>query len=195
MSKETTLLINYFKSFIPLSKEEIEALDERITERRIKRKQFILQENEICQYYTFVVSGCLKMYSIDHHGEEHNLQFAAENEWIVDIDSFHNRNPSKLYIVALENSIVLQIEKNDLWYLYTYYPKFDRNFRVIIENKFIELQNRVLQNISAAGEEKYEFFLRQYPQLANRISNVEIASYLGITPQFLSKIRQKRIKN
>ncbi|WP_160139882.1 Crp/Fnr family transcriptional regulator [Chryseobacterium sp. c4a] len=195
MSKETAPLISYFKSFIPLSKEEIEVLDERMIERRIKRKQFILQENDICQYYTFVVSGCLKMYSIDHNGEEHNLQFASENDWIVDIDSFHNRNPSKLYIIALENSIVLQIEKNDLWYLYTYYPKFDRNFRVIIEHKFIELQNRVLQNISSTGEEKYEFFLRQYPQLANRISNVEIASYLGITPQFLSKIRQKRIKN
>ncbi|MBP2615515.1 Crp/Fnr family transcriptional regulator [Chryseobacterium jejuense] len=195
MSKETASLISYFKSFIPLSKEEIEVLDERITERRIRRKQFILQENEICQYYTFVVSGCFKMYSTDHNGEEHNLQFASENDWIVDIDSFHNKNPSKLHIIALENSIVLQIEKNDLWYLYTYYPKFDRNFRVIIEHKFIELQNRVLQNISATGEEKYEFFLRQYPQLANRISNVEIASYLGITPQFLSKIRQRRIKN
>ncbi|MDM1554862.1 MULTISPECIES: Crp/Fnr family transcriptional regulator [Chryseobacterium] len=195
MSKETASLISYFKSFIPLSKEEIEVLDERITERRIRRKQFILQENEICQYYTFVVSGCFKMYSVDDNGEEHNLQFASENDWIVDIDSFHNKNPSKLYIIALESSIVLQIEKNDLWYLYTYYPKFDRNFRVIIEHKFIELQNRVLQNISATGEEKYDFFLRQYPQLANRISNVEIASYLGITPQFLSKIRKKRIKN
>lgn len=195
MSKETASLISYFKSFIPLSKEEIEVLDERITERRIRRKQFILQENEICRYYTFVVSGCFKMYSIDDNGEEHNLQFASENDWIVDIDSFHNKNPSKLYIIALENSIVLQLEKNDLWYLYTYYPKFDRNFRVIIEHKFIELQNRVLQNISSTGEEKYDFFLKQYPQLANRISNVEIASYLGITPQFLSKIRQKRIKN
>ncbi|AZA83787.1 cyclic nucleotide-binding protein [Chryseobacterium lactis] len=194
MPKEIVPLVSYFKSFIPLSKEEIEALDERITERRIKRKQFILQENEICQYYTFVVSGCLKMYSIDNNGEEHNLQFASENDWIVDIDSFHNKKPSKLYIIALENSIVLQIEKNDLWYLYTYYPKFDRNFRVIIENKFIELQNRVLQNISATGEEKYDFFLKQYPQLANRLPNTQISSYLGITPQFLSKIRQKRVK-
>ncbi|KAB1232653.1 Crp/Fnr family transcriptional regulator [Chryseobacterium viscerum] len=195
MSDETAPLIEYFKSYIPLSKKEIEVLNERFIERRIKRKQFILQEHEVCQYYTFVVSGCLKMYNIDGGGEEHNLQFAAENDWIVDIDSFHNKNPSKLYIVALETSVVLQIEKNDLWYLYTYYPKFDRNFRVIIEQKFIELQNRVLQNISATGEEKYEFFIRQYPQLANRLPNTQIASYLGITPQFLSKIRQKRIKS
>ncbi|PWN61185.1 Crp/Fnr family transcriptional regulator [Chryseobacterium viscerum] len=195
MSDETAPLIEYFKSYIPLSKKEIEVLNERFIERRIKRKQFILQENEVCQYYTFVVSGCLKMYNIDGSGEEHNLQFAAENDWIVDIDSFHNKNPSKLYIVALETSVVLQIEKNDLWYLYTYYPKFDRNFRVIIEQKFIELQNRVLQNISATGDEKYEFFIRQYPQLANRLPNTQIASYLGITPQFLSKIRQKRIKS
>lgn len=195
MSKETTPLVEYFKSYIPLSKKEIEVLNERFIERRIKRKQFILQENDVCLYYTFVVSGCLKMYNIDRNGVEHNLQFAAENDWVVDIDSFHNKKPSRLNIVALENSIVLQIEKNDLWYLYTYYPKFDRNFRVIIENKFIELQNRVLQNISATGEEKYEFFIKQYPQLAHRLPNIQIASYLGITPQFLSKIRQKRIKN
>lgn len=195
MSKEITPLISYFKSFIPLSKEEIKALNERVTERRIKRKQFILQEHEVCRYYTFVVSGCFKMYSVDKDGTEHNLQFASENDWIVDIDSFHNKKPSKLYIAALENAVVLQIEKNDLWYLYTYFPKFDRNFRVIIEYKFIELQNRMLQNISATGDEKYEFFLKQYPQLANRLSNTQIASYLGITPQFLSKIRAKRIKN
>ncbi|SHG01163.1 Crp/Fnr family transcriptional regulator [Chryseobacterium sp. OV279] len=195
MSKETAPLISYFKTYIPLSKEEIDVLEERITERRIKRKQFILQENEVCQYYTFVVSGCFKMFSIDKNGVEHNLQFASENDWIVDIDSFHNKKPSKLHIVALENSVVLQIEKHDLWFLYTYYPKFDRNFRVIIEHKFIELQNRMLQNISATGDEKYEFFLKQYPQLANRLSNTQIASYLGITPQFLSKIRAKRIKD
>ncbi|MFN1216280.1 Crp/Fnr family transcriptional regulator [Chryseobacterium kwangjuense] len=195
MSKEITPLISYFKSFIPLSKEEIKALNERVTERRIKRKQFILQEHEVCRYYTFVVSGCFKMYSIDKDGTEHNLQFASENDWIVDIDSFHNKKPSKLYIAALENAVVLQIEKNDLWYLYTYFPKFDRNFRVIIEYKFIELQNRMLQNISATGDEKYEFFLKQYPQLANRLSNTQIASYLGITSQFLSKIRAKRIRN
>lgn len=195
MSKETIPLVEYFKSYIPLSKKEIEVLNERFVERRIKRKQFILKENEVCQYYTFVVSGCLKMYNIDGNGEEHNLQFAAENDWIVDIDSFHNKKPSQLYIAALETSTVLQIEKNDLWYLYTYYPKFDRNFRVIIEQKFIELQNRVLQNISGTGEEKYEFFLKHYSQLANRLPNTQIASYLGITPQFLSKIRQRRIKN
>ncbi len=195
MPQAADLLVSYFKSYIPLSKNEVEVLKERITERRIKKKQFILHEDEVCLYYTFVVSGCFKMYSIDKEGTEHNLQFASENDWIVDIDSFHNKKPSKLYIAALENSIVLQIEKNDLWYLYTYFPKFDRNFRVIIENKFIELQNRMLQNISGTGDEKYEFFLKQYPQLANRLSNTQIASYLGITPQFLSKIRGKRIKN
>ncbi|MBB6370143.1 Crp/Fnr family transcriptional regulator [Chryseobacterium shigense] len=194
MLKEIDLLISYFKSYVPLSKEETEALKERITERKIKRKQFIMQENDVCQYYTFVVSGCFKMYGIDKDGVEHNLQFASENDWIVDIDSFHNKKPSKLYIAALENSVVFQIERSDLWYLYVYFPKFNRNFRVIMEQKFIELQNRMLQNISATGEEKYEFFLAQYPQLANRISNVQIASYLGITPQFLSKIRGKRVK-
>lgn len=164
-------------------------------ERRIKRRQFILQENDICNHFTFVVEGCLKMYGVDNNGNEHNLQFAAENDWIADIGSLHKEQPSKLYIEAIEPSLILQIARKDLWHLYNNYPKFDRNFRVIIENKFIELQNRVLQNISSTAQERYETFLEQYPHLSTRLPNTQIASYLGITPEFLSKIRnEKRYK-
>ncbi|GAB3986199.1 hypothetical protein GCM10028807_03100 [Spirosoma daeguense] len=135
------------------------------------------------------------MFAVDQKGTEHNLQFAAENDrpearWIADIGSLHSGKPSALFIEALEPSIVLQIDKQDLYFLYTNLPKLDRIFKVIIENKYVELQNRVLQTISSTAQERYLLFLERYPQLAQRLPNTQIASYLGITPEFLSKIRK-----
>ncbi len=130
------------------------------------------------------------MYGVGRKGTEHIIQFAAENEWIADIGSFHSEKPSKLYIEAVEPSLILQINKQDLLFLYVNLPKFDRNFRVIIENNFIELQNHVLQNISSTAEERYLTFCEKYPKLTMRLPNTQIASYLGITPEFLSKIRK-----
>ena len=185
-------LIDYFKNYIPLNEEERNLLDKRVYQRKIKRKQMILQEGLVCKHYSFVVEGCLKMYGVDEKGVEHNIQFAAENDWIADIGSFHSDKPSKLFIEALEPSALLQIEKQDLYFLYRSIPKLDRIFKVIIENKFVELQTRVLQNISSTAQERYQSFLDQYPQLALRLPNTQIASYLGITPEFLSKMRNER---
>src|ERR1051325_155675 len=104
-------LVTYFNSYIPLKEKEINGLSSRITERKIKRRQFILQENDVCRHYNFVVSGCFKMYGVDKNGAEHNLQFAAENEWIMDLGSFHSEKVSRLYIEAIEPSVILQIDK------------------------------------------------------------------------------------
>jgi CRP-like cAMP-binding protein len=144
----------------------------------------------VCRHYTFVIAGCLKLYGVDKKGTEHILQFAAERDWISDIGSFHAEQPSQLYIEAIEPTELLQLEKPDLIHLYRHYPKYDRNFRVIIENKFVELQQRVLQNISSTAEERYHSFLSQYPGLASRLPNTQIAAYIGITPEFLSKLRK-----
>jgi len=183
-------LLSYFDDYVALEDKEKEELSRRGKERKIKRRQFILQENDICRHYSFIAEGCFKMYGIDKSGKEHNLQFAAENDWIADLGSFHSDKPSKLYIEALEPSVIIQLEKKDLIFFYVNHPTFNRNFRVIIENKFIELQNRVLQNISSTAEERYLTFLEQYPTLSNRLAGTQIASYLGVTPEFLSKIRR-----
>lgn len=167
-------------------------MEGRVTERRIKRRQFILQTGFACKHYSFVVAGCFKMYGVDKKGVEHNIQFAAENDWIADIGSFHSGKPSKLFIEAIEPASILQIEKQDLYFLYTSIPKLDRIFKVTVENKFVELQNHVLQNISSTAQERYAAFLEQYPKLALRLPNTQIASYLGITPEFLSRIRRER---
>lgn len=183
-------LVSFFNALVPLTATETEDLSTRVSEQRLKRKEFILQAGNICLHYTFVVEGCLKMYSIDNAGKEHNLQFAAENDWMADISSFYSDKPSKLFIETLEPARVLSIAKDDLVFLYKHHPKFVRYFKVIFENKFVELQNRVLQNISSTAEERYLTFLEQYPNLSNRIPSTQIASYLGITPEFLSKVRK-----
>ncbi len=152
----------------------------------------ILQEGFVCKHYTFVEKGCFKMYGVDEKGHEHNISFAVENDWIADLGSFYSEKPSKLFIEAIEPSIILQIEKRDLLFLFMNVPKFDRNFRVIVEEKFIELQHRLLQNFSSNANQRYSDFLEQYPQLALRLPNTQIASYLGITPEFLSKIRGEK---
>ncbi len=186
-------IIKHFEKQIPLNDLEKAALLNRLTERKIKRKQYILQEGDICKNFNYVVEGCFKMYGVDNNGTEHNLVFAAEDDWITDFDSLHKERPSKLFIEAIEPSTILQISKADLWYLYTNFPKFDRNFRVIIEDKYIELQNRLLQTFSSTAYQRYESFLEQYPKLSIRLPNTQIASYLGITPEFLSKIRNERV--
>ena len=191
----TQPLIDYFNQFLPLTKEEQDFVSEIFIERKVKRRQFILQEGNMCKHNTFVVEGCFRMYTVDVKGKEHNLQFAIENWWIGDIGSFHSEEPSKLYIEALENSIILQCDKEDQLKLFVDHPKFNQIFRVLAENAMVSLQKRILQNISYTAEERYLDFVERYPHFFNRISNVQIASYLGVTPEFLSTIRKKIAKS
>lgn len=188
-------IIDYFSKVLPLDSEETEAVKKVFTERRIKRRQFILQEGDICKLNTFVVEGCFRMYFVDEKGKEHNIQFAIENWWIGDIGSFHSEEPSKLYIEAIENSIILQIKKQDQLNLFVNYPKFNHIFRVFTENALVSTQRRILQNISSTAEERYVDFMQRYPYFFNRISNVQIASYLGVTPEFLSTIRKRLVSS
>ena len=192
MSTET--IINYFSNILPLDSEEIDTLKKVFKKRRIKRRQFILQEGDVCKLNTFVVEGCFRMYFVDEKGKEHNIQFAVENWWIGDIGSFHSEEPSKLYIEAIENSVILQIKKQDQLDLFVNHPKFNQIFRVFTENALVTYQRRVLQNISSTAEERYLDFMKRYPYFFNRISNVQIASFLGVTPEFLSTIRKKIAK-
>ena len=184
-------LIDYFNNILPLEEEEKSVVEEFFKARKVKRRQFILQEGDVCRSNTFVVEGCFRMYLVDEKGKEHNLQFAIENWWIGDIGSFHLEEPSRLYVEAIENSTILQIGKEHQLKLFVDYPKFNRIFRVLAENAIVSAQRRILQDISYTAEERYLDFVKRYPQFFNRISNVQIASYLGVTPEFLSVIRKK----
>ncbi len=183
-------LIHHFQAYLPLTETEQAMISDLAAQRTVKRRQMILQEGFACRHYAFVVRGCFRMYAMDNKGKEHNVQFAAENDWIADIGSFHSGKPSGFFIEAIESSEIIQIERQNLYFLYLNIPKLDRIFKVIIENKFVELQNRALQNISSTAQQRYLHFLERYPHLATRLPSTQIASYLGITPEFLSKIRK-----
>ena len=186
-------LLAYFTNFIPLKSEERELVEAKFQSRLYRRRQFVLQEGNVCGHFSFVVRGCLRLYKIDDHGSIHTLQFASENQWINDLGSFHSMKPSLLNIDAIEDTVVLQISHDDLITLYKQGSyKFDRIFRVLIENGFIHLQNRLLQNISSTAEERYESFIELYPHLISRLSQVQIASFLGISPEFLSRLRNRK---
>lgn len=188
-----TSLISTLQRLIPLNPSEVALIHDVFTPRVYRKRQFILQEGDPCRHLNFVVKGCLRLYKVDDKGNIHILQFASENGWISDLGSFHEHRPSELSIDAIEDTLVLQIKYEQLVGLYTEEPKFNRIFRVLIENSFVLLQKRLLSFISSSAEDRYEAFLQAYPQLSQRLSQKQIASYLGITPEFLSRLRKRNL--
>jgi CRP-like cAMP-binding protein len=187
-------LLDYFKKGgYVLNDKEKALIKENFHSRFYRKRQYILQEGDICTQFNFVVRGCLRTYNIDKKGNIHILQFGTENYWINDLGSFHGMKPSALNIDALEDTVVLQISHDDLISLYTQSAIFDRIFRVLIENGFIHLQERLLQNISSTAEDRYLSFIENYSHLTNRLPQTQIAAFLGITPEFLSRLRNKQV--
>lgn len=184
-------LINHLNNVLPLTETDEQEIASRVVIRNIKRRQYLLASGDVCKHYHFISQGCFKMYKVDEAAKEHNIHFAIENQWITDIGSFHTSQPSQLYIEAMEPSVVHQIAKEDLIFFYKTSIRINRIFRVLVENEFVQLQHRLLQTISMPAEKRYLDFMKRYPDLFNRISNVQVASYLGITPEFLSNIRKK----
>lgn len=187
-------LLSYFQKVIPLNNEEKQLITGLFKPRLYRKRQYVLQEGDVCNQFNFIVRGCLRMYKVDEKGNVYILQFAAENWWLSNIGSFHERKPSELNIDALEDTMVLQISYDNLVFLYTKAPKFDRIFRVLIEKSFVSLQKRLLQNISSTAEERYISFSETYSHLNNRLPQTQIASFLGITPEFLSRLRNRQTK-
>lgn len=188
--KDIAPLVQHIEKIIPLNEDARQALAAKVTSKKIRRRQYLLQDGDICRHYNFVLNGCLRMYLVDEKGTEHVLQFATDDGWIADIGSLHTDQPSRFCIDALEPTEVLRIAKEDLIDLYVKHPAFDRYFRVLTENAFVGMQQRVMQNISSTAEARYLHFLEKYPHLFNRIPLVQIASFIGVTPEFLSKIRR-----
>jgi CRP-like cAMP-binding protein len=176
---------------ISLSENETEEFCNLFQQKRIKKKSFLLSAGEVCKFEGFVVKGLFRLYHIDQNGFEQTLYFAIENWWITDIDSFTNEVPSQLFIEALEDSEVLLISKTDKEFAYTHLPKIEKLFRVMTQKTHVALQRRMIDNLSKTGEMRYLEFSEKYPQLIQRLSNIQIAAYLGITNVFLSNIRKK----
>ncbi len=187
-------LFEAFRAIRELRTEEREALSSVVEPRELRRKQYLLQAGDVCRHYAFVVSGCLRMYYIDPDGREHCVLFATEGYWIADLSSLHQIRPSHFYIDALEPSSVLLIRREDLWGLWNKHHIFDRYFRVITEDAYSDIQMRLVLTHSIRSEDRYLMFTEQFPHLVSRIPAVQIASYLGITPEFLSKIKSRLVR-
>ena len=184
-------IIANLKRHIGLTGEEEAAYLAMTRTRSIFRKHLLLQEGDVgdCQWY--VQRGCLYGYELNEKGEEHIIKFAVEDQWIADMHSFLTGMPSRLNIQAAEDSIVVEIRRPGLEGLYRAIPQLERFGRVHMENAFVAMQDRLLAAISKTAEERYLDFVRQSPELDRRLPQYMIASYLGITPEFLSKIRKK----
>ena len=187
----TNLLRQNIAKHISLSEKETETFCSLFQPKPVKRKSFLLREGEVCQFEGFVTKGLFRVYHIDQNGFEQILYFAVENWWVTDIDSFTNERPSQLIIEALEDSEVLIISKKDKEFAYENLPEIEKLFRVMTQKTHVALQRRMIDNLSKTAEQRYIEFSEKYPQLMTRLSNIQIAAYLGITNVFLSNIRKK----
>lgn len=189
----TSILQNISKH-IQLTEREADVFTSLLRHRQLRKREFILRSGEVARFETFVVKGLLRAYTIDKSGYEHVAMFAMDDWWVSDLYSFLTQTPGSQNIDALEETEVLQIEKTDLEKLYIEVPKFDRFFRILLQNAFVANQQRIIASISQTAEEQYLAFIKKYPSLEQRVPQHQVASYLGITPETISRIRRGLLK-
>ncbi|HXD76897.1 MAG TPA: Crp/Fnr family transcriptional regulator [Puia sp.] len=175
--------------YIGLSEEESSFFHSLLKHRRVKKKSFLLQEGEICDFEAFVIKGCIRSYYLDKEGTETILHFAVEDWWVSDLTSFSERTPSNLFIETLEDCELLSIDHPGKSMLFEKIPAFERMFRVLVQRSLSVLQQRFYATVSQSAEERYLQFLEKYPGIVQRVPQHQIARYIGVSPEFLSKIR------
>jgi CRP-like cAMP-binding protein len=188
---EKGLILNNIKKHINLSEKEEQHFLSLLTRKEVKKKEVIQHEGEPCEVINYVCDGVLRAYYRDKDLNESIIMFAVRDWWVTDMYSFSSEKPAMLNIDALEPSTIFQLQKNDLDNLFTDIPAFEKFFRIMMQNAYVREQLRIIQNLSMPAEERYMNFLEKYPQFASRVPLKQIASYLGITPEFLSVLRKK----
>jgi CRP-like cAMP-binding protein len=185
------LLYQNIARYIDLSENEFKQFAEPFQYKKIKKREVVLKEGDYCLFEGFVLNGCFKIYYLNENGFEQTLYFAIDGWWITDLDSLINNVPSILNIEALEDSEVLFISKKDKTLLYETMPQIEKLFRMMNQQSSVALQRRILSLTGKTADKRYLEFLEKYPGLEQRLTQQQIASYLGITHEFLSKIRKK----
>lgn len=180
-----------FALHINMDDDDIARVTAALQETRVKKNRPLLHAGEICRNIYFVCEGCLRMYYTDNAGYDHTILFTPENWWAVDIASFSNRKPAFYSLMALEDTRLLYLSYSSLEDLYKTAPRFERFFRILTQNGFNIYQERITAALSLTAEERYTMFRKLYPDLETRIAQKHIASYIGITPVFLSKLRRR----
>jgi CRP-like cAMP-binding protein len=176
-----------------LNKQEIAAVRAVSVAKRLRKRQYLLQEGDVCVNNCFIAKGCLRLYRVGEDGIEHMLRFAVENWWISDQESLNNGIPSKNNIDALEDSEVILISQTDYINLQMTIPKLRELVERLKARSFEASQRRILSNISFSAEEKYQNFIKTYPDIFYRIPLHMIASYLGVSRETLSRIRNQYV--
>lgn len=189
LEQQIEKMLSHIEGLIDLNENEKDYFISLLKFKRVRKRQYILQGGDVCRYETFIIQGCLRSYLIDESDVEHVVMFGIENSWIEDGLSLSTGSPSAINIDALEDSEVFQIDKASLEELYKKIPAFERFFRIKFQQAFIAEQQRVICNFTKSAQDRYLTFLERFPNLEQRISQRQIASFLGITPQFLSQVR------
>jgi CRP-like cAMP-binding protein len=191
-------MIEHFETFltseVSFTKEELKLICSRATERKLRRRQFLMHEGEVCRFKAFVVKGLLRTYRTRDDGAEYNMRFALENNWILDPESYRNQTPSKYNLEALEDTEVLLWSQESMEEIFAALPAFRSYSEKLRANSLDASQNRILMNISYTAEEKYQEFITSFPDLFRRIPLHMVASYLGVSRETLSRIRHAQLK-
>lgn len=188
------LLLNNIEQHIHLTNTERALFIEKLQERKIKRRGFFLKDGDVCKYSAFVTTGCLRGFTVGKNGIEHVLSFAPPDWWIADMYSLISQKPGTVNIEALEDTEVILLSKVNQEKLYLEIPKFERFFRILTENSLVANQQRIVDNLSLTAEERYALFCKRYPTLVDHLPQKQIASYIGVTPEFFSRMRSSLLK-
>jgi CRP-like cAMP-binding protein len=188
------LLLNNISRYIHLTEDERAIFLTHVQAKSFKRKQFLLHEGEICRYSAFVTLGCLRGYTVDKNGIEHVLSFAPPDWWMADLYSLFSQKPGILNIEALEDTDTILLSKVNQEKLFVEVPKFERFFRILTEKSLVANQQRIVDNMSLTAEERYGLFCHRYPGLIDHLPQKQIASYIGVTPEFFSRMRTELLR-
>jgi len=187
--------LDYLNNYISLSVDEETTLLSKIVQRNYLKGQYISQQGDICKSVNFIISGCTKTFYMDAEGQEHIVMFSIEDWWTSDLGSFITQTPADFNVQCIENTKLIQFTYDKLEELYIEIPKLERLFRKIVERAFVASQKRIIRNFSLTAKERYQIFRETYPKIEQRVPQYKIASYLGITKEFLSKIKSQLILN
>lgn len=187
-------LKEYIQQFQELSLEETEEFASAFEEVKIKKRQFIVQPGFTAQYRHFVFEGAFRCYVVDDNGSDHTISFAIEDWWITDYNSYIYQKPATMFVVALENSMILRIPYEKEQELKNANHKFETIFRIMAERGLAFYQRRITFNLTLSAEERYDNFMNRYAHIAQRLPQYVLASFLGMTPEFLSKIRNNKVR-
>lgn len=187
---DSLLLINIQKH-LTLDLSDKKLITSLFSIREIRKKQLLLNQGQICKSLFFVARGSLRTFNINEAAKESTIMFAIQDWWITDMNSFLNQKPALVAVQALEDSSVLALDFESFESLLDKKPKFERYFRILFQKAYVREQQRVLDSISMTTEDRYNRFVSKYPQIVERVNQKQIASYLGITPEFLSSIKRK----